>query len=81
MQGSETIPYLMSQEKDTYKPLGSAISKQFTGLGINKANPELVTAVTATLQSMVDDGSYGAILKKWNLESGAVQKIEVNKGQ
>lgn len=80
MQGSETIPYLMTQEKDTYKPLGSAISKQFTGLGINKANPELVTAVAATLQSMVDDGSYGAILKKWNLESGAVQKIEVNKG-
>ncbi|MDB6051526.1 MAG: transporter substrate-binding protein [Pseudomonas sp.] len=80
MQGSETIPYLMSQEKDTYKPLGSAISKQFTGLGVNKANPELVAAVAATLQSMVDDGSYGAILKKWDLESGAVQKIDVNKG-
>ena len=54
----------------TYKPLGTAISKQFTGLGVNKTNPELVA-----------DGTYLAILKKWNLESGAVDKILVNNGK
>ncbi|WP_397450831.1 ABC transporter substrate-binding protein [Pseudomonas sp. NA-150] len=81
MQGSETIPYLMSQEKDQYKPLGTAISKQFTGLGVNKANPELVTAISEALQGMIADGTYQAILKKWNLESGAVDKILVNNGK
>jgi polar amino acid transport system substrate-binding protein len=81
MQGSETIPYLMSLEKDTYKPIGLAISKQFTGLGVNKANPELASAIAETLQAMVDDGTYGKILKKWGLEDGAVAKIETNKGQ
>lgn len=81
MQGSETIPYLMGLEKDTYKPIGLAISKQFTGLGISNANPELAQAIVVGLQAMVDDGTYGKILKKWGLEDGAVAKIEMNKGQ
>jgi polar amino acid transport system substrate-binding protein len=81
MQGSETIPYLMSQEKDAYKPIGEAISKQFTGLGVSKANPELAAAIAEAMQSMVDDGTYGKILKKWNLERGAVTKVETNQGK
>lgn len=81
MQGSETIPYLMSLEKDTYKPIGVAISKQFTGLGVSKAQPELADAVVVGLQAMVDDGTYSKILQKWGLEAGAVAKIEMNKGQ
>ncbi|MFJ3525587.1 ABC transporter substrate-binding protein [Pseudomonas sp. NPDC090203] len=81
MQGSETIPYLMSQEKDTYKPIGLAISKQFTGLGVNKSNPELAQAIAEAMQAMVDDGTYGKILKKWELEQGAVSKVGMNQGQ
>lgn len=80
MQGSETIPYLMSQEKDTYKPLGLAISKQFTGLGVSKSNPELAAAIAEAMQAMVDDGTYGKILKKWELEQGAVTKVGMNQG-
>ncbi|WP_268798604.1 ABC transporter substrate-binding protein [Pseudomonas huanghezhanensis] len=81
MQGSETIPYLMTQEKDAYKPIGLAISKQFTGLGVSKSNPELAAAIVDAMQSMVDDGTYGQILKKWNLEQGAVTRIETNQGK
>jgi len=81
MQGSETIPYLMSQEKDTYKPIGLAISKQFTGLGVNKSNPELAKAIAEAMQAMVDDGTYGKILKKWDLEQGAVTKIGMDQGK
>jgi polar amino acid transport system substrate-binding protein len=81
MQGSETLPYLMAQEKDTYKPLGEAISKQFTGLGVSKSNPELATAIAEAMQTMVDDGTYGKILKKWDLEQGAVTKVGMNQGR
>ncbi|KWV84599.1 Glutamine-binding periplasmic protein precursor [Pseudomonas fluorescens] len=81
MQGSETIPYLMSLDKGKYKPVGLAISKQFTGLGIEKSNTELVTAISEALQGMIDDGTYGKILKKWDLEQGAVEKITINSGQ
>lgn len=71
----------MSQEKDTYKPLGLAISKQFTGLGVSKSNPELAAAIAEAMQAMVDDGTYGKILKKWDLEQGAVTKVGMNQAQ
>lgn len=78
MQGSETLPYIMSLDKNSLKPLGSAISTQFTGLGVSNANPELTKAVAEALQSMIADGSYHAILKKWDLEKGAVERVTVN---
>ncbi|BBN55023.1 ABC transporter substrate-binding protein [Pseudomonas chlororaphis subsp. aurantiaca] len=81
MQGSETLPYLKTQEKDTYKTLGLPISEQFTGLGVSNKKPELAEALKSALQSMVDDGSYQAILKKWNLELGAIKTVTLNAGK
>jgi polar amino acid transport system substrate-binding protein len=49
-------------------PYGIAVSK--TG-GLGKA-------IQAALQSMVDDGSYGAILANWGVTDGAVKKITIN---
>lgn len=81
MQGSETLPYLKTQEKDMYKTVGLPISSQFTGLGVSKKKPELSEAVKVALQSMIDDGSYQAILKKWNLELGAIKTVTINAGK
>ena len=81
MQGSETLPYLKTQEKDMYKTVGLPISKQFTGLGVSKKKPELSEAVKVALQSMVDDGSYQTILKKWDLELGAIKTVTINAGK
>ncbi|MCX4216560.1 MULTISPECIES: ABC transporter substrate-binding protein [unclassified Pseudomonas] len=81
MQGSETLSYLKTQEKDMYKTVGQPISVQFTGLGVSKKKPELSEAVKVALQSMVDDGSYGAILKKWDLELGAIKEVTINAGK
>ena len=81
MQGSETLSYLKTQEKDMYKTVGLPISEQFTGLGVSKKKPELSEAVKVALQSMVDDGSYQAILKKWDLELGAIKTVTINAGK
>ncbi|AXJ05214.1 ABC transporter substrate-binding protein [Pseudomonas fluorescens] len=81
MQGSETLSYLKTQEKDMYKTVGQPISVQFTGLGVSKKKPELSEAVKVALQSMVDDGSYNAILKKWDLELGAIKDVTINAGK
>ncbi|MNF06906.1 hypothetical protein D3C80_2069600 [compost metagenome] len=64
-----------------YKTVGLPISKQFTGLGVSKKKPELSEAVKVAMQSMVDDGSYQAILKKWDLELGAIKTVTVNAGK
>ncbi|WP_434674449.1 ABC transporter substrate-binding protein [Pseudomonas sp. R1-15] len=81
MQGSETLPYLKTQEKDMYKTVGLPISEQFTGMGVSKKKPELSEAVKVALQSMIDDGSYQAILKKWDLELGAIKTVTINAGK
>ncbi|MBV4473531.1 ABC transporter substrate-binding protein [Pseudomonas sp. B2M1-30] len=81
MQGSETLSYLKTQEKDMYKTVGQPISVQFSGLGVSNKKPELSEALKVALQSMVDDGSYGAILKKWDLELGAIKEVTINAGK
>ncbi|MGF6149183.1 ABC transporter substrate-binding protein [Pseudomonas fluorescens] len=81
MQGSETLSYLKTQEKDTYKTVGAPISVQFSGLGVSKKKTELSEAVKVALQSMIDDGSYQAILKKWDLELGAIKTVTINAGK
>lgn len=81
MQGSETLSYLKSQEKDTFKTLGAPISVQFTGLGVSKSNPELAQAIKDALQSIIADGSYQAILKKWDLGQGAIETVTINNGK
>jgi polar amino acid transport system substrate-binding protein len=43
-----------------------------------KKGSELSKALQASLQAMVDDGSYMAILKKWGVENGAIDKITIN---
>ncbi|AUG99139.1 ABC transporter substrate-binding protein [Prodigiosinella confusarubida] len=81
VQGSETIPYIMNLEKNTYKPLDKAFSFQYTGIGIDKANTQLVSAVQGALDEMIADGSYLTILKKWGLQDGAVKNATVNQGR
>jgi len=81
VQGSETLSYLKNQEKDTYNTVGLPLTVQFTGLGVSKKKPELSEAVKGALQSMIDDGSYQTILKKWDLELGAIKTVTINAGQ
>jgi polar amino acid transport system substrate-binding protein len=48
------------------------------GVGILKANSGLTAAVKAALESLFADGSYTALLNKWNLASFAVPAITLN---
>lgn len=50
----------------------------YQGWLVSKENPELRDAIMAALQSMVDDGSYGAIFDKWNLAQNKLEKVTYN---
>lgn len=39
---------------------------------------ELINAVQAAAQELMDDGTYESILKNWGVEAGAVDKLEIN---
>ncbi|PUB22235.1 amino acid ABC transporter substrate-binding protein (PAAT family) [Promicromonospora sp. AC04] len=48
------------------------------GFRFLKGDVELVRAYQAALQSLIDDGTYGEILKKHDLSEGALTKATVN---
>ena len=47
------------------------------GIAVSKTGG-LAKAIQAALQSMVDDGSYMAILEKWGVTDGAITTITIN---
>jgi polar amino acid transport system substrate-binding protein len=50
----------------------------YTGIGVLKANKELTAALQAAVQSLINDGTYGKILAKWNLSNFGVQTATIN---
>ena len=44
----------------------------------NKRMDDTAKAVQAALQKLMDDGTYMKILKHWGVESGAIDKAEIN---
>ena len=50
----------------------------FTGIGVLKGNKGLADAIQSALNSAIADGSYMAVLDKWNLGSFAVTEASIN---
>ena len=78
VQGSETLPYLMSVEPNAYAIVGDPFTRQHQGMGFAKKDTALRDAVAAGLKAMIADGSYKAVLAKWNLEANAVSEVMIN---
>jgi len=50
------------------------------GVAISKKEPGLRDAVQKALAALVADGTYNTILKKWDIQQGALKTITVNAG-
>jgi polar amino acid transport system substrate-binding protein len=78
VQGSETLPYLMNQEPGNYAILGAPFTTVYQGLAFAKKDTELRDAVAKAFAGMLADGSYAAVLKKWELGEAKVDKLMIN---
>ena len=81
MQGNETLPYVMGQEPKAFKPLGGPIATQFTGIAVPVKETGLQQALAGALDEMIADGSYKALLTKWQLSDNGIEKATINAGQ
>jgi polar amino acid transport system substrate-binding protein len=81
VQGSETLPYVMSLEPEAYAPIGKPIAYQYTGLALPVNEKDLQQAVSAALDSLIAEGAYKTLLVKWRLSDDAVDKASINAGQ
>ncbi|KFI70736.1 ABC transporter substrate-binding protein [Bifidobacterium merycicum] len=75
---SPVAGYAISQTDGQLEALGKDVGVVKEGIAIQKNNTKMATAVQKAVQKLMDDGTYMKILKHWGVESGALDKAEIN---
>lgn len=57
---------------------GAQYAVGYQAMVLSKENPQLRDALAATMQSMIDDGSYAKIFDKWGLADNKLEKVTIN---
>jgi len=78
VQGSETLPYLMTLEKDAYVVVGEPFTAVYQGIGFSKQNGELRDAYASAFKALMDSGEYKKIFAAYGLEGALLDGIYVN---
>jgi polar amino acid transport system substrate-binding protein len=74
---SPVTAYAIKQSGGKLQPAGDIREAAPYGWPIAKGSP-LVQAMQKALQSLIDDGTYDQILKKWGLQAGAIKTATIN---
>lgn len=75
---SPIIAYALSQTNGQLEQLGDVFATAPQGVVVSKSDQALTDVVQKTIQKLIDDGTYGKILKAWGNEDGAVTTAELN---
>jgi polar amino acid transport system substrate-binding protein len=78
VQGAETLPYLMNQEKDTYLLIGEPFDHVYQGIGFAKSDTSLRDSYAAAFRVLVESGEYRKILAGQGLEALALDGVYIN---
>jgi polar amino acid transport system substrate-binding protein len=65
--------------RDPQNPAG--FEPVYSGIGILKEDTELVEAIRAALEALIDEGTYQEVLDRNNIGAYAVETAEVNQGK
>ena len=72
LNSTATIAAMMSQTPDTYELAGDPFDADTKiGIALRKDNPVLKAELDQAMQGLVKDGTYAALLRKWNLPAKA----------
>lgn len=63
--------------KDPAHPGG--YNRVYTGIGVLKGNDDLTNALNLAVQSVIDDGTYAKLLKKYKLSDFAIDKAGIDR--
>lgn len=69
---------VVAEQPEVFAVAGDPIYRAYLAFGVSKERTELRDAFQAALQSMVDDGSYQAILDHWDQGDLAIDYISIN---
>ncbi|MEO3429297.1 ABC transporter substrate-binding protein [Pelagibius sp. CAU 1746] len=60
--------YYVGLRPEAFRLEGQPFGLILTGIGIRKGNEELVSAIQASLDSIMADGTYTKLIEKWNMQ-------------
>ena len=68
---SPVVGYIVAQSGGTFEQSGDVFNQAPYGIALPKGT-DMTKAVQASVKGLIADGTYGAIMKKWGTEAGAV---------
>jgi polar amino acid transport system substrate-binding protein len=81
MQGSETLPYIMGLEPNTFALVGEPTRFTLMGIATAREAEELRQAIVRGLKELIADGTYRQLLAKWQLQPSELTEITINAGR
>ncbi len=78
---SPVAGFYAKQHADQFELTGLTLDVAIEGISVDKAHTGLRDGVKAALLSMINDGKYGEILKKWGDQDSAITADQVNSGK
>ena len=69
-----------AQKQPGFEVTGEQLGAGPYGIGVRKSDTALRDALKAAVQAIIDDGTYGKILEKWDVSKGALTTATVNAG-
>lgn len=67
------VSYAVSTTEGAVEAVGAQYATAPYGIALAKGKGEFGKAIQGAVQGLIDDGTYAAILRKWNVSDGAVQ--------
>lgn len=74
---SPVVAYAVTTTEGALEIVGTPYDTAPYGIVMAKNQGDYAKAVRGALQSLIGDGTYAAILKKWNVDAGAIPTSEV----
>jgi polar amino acid transport system substrate-binding protein len=74
---SPVVSYAVTTTSGAVEVVGEPWDTAPYGIALGKNQGQFAQAVQGALQAMIADGSYAAILQKWNVSNGAISTPEV----
>jgi polar amino acid transport system substrate-binding protein len=74
---SPVVAYAVSTTEGAVEQLGATYDTAPYGIVLKKGQAQYPEAVRGALQALIDDGTYKAILDKWNVADGAITTAEI----
>lgn len=74
---SPVVAYAGTTTDGAIQQLGDTYATDPYGVALPKGQGQYAEAVRGAVQSLMDDGTYAAILDKWNVADGAIDTAEI----